>query len=355
MTAGTWSLEKDRLSYWLRQLRKERELIGPLRQGGGDIAFQTVEMLHEIATECPSSLPSPKEFLFPQYEPMLFLPEGAPRGRGPEDLSEEKRRVVFGVRSCDISALKLLDGFFLKGFEDPYYRKRRENTLFISLVCRDPDPACFCVGLGTGPYLKGGFDIQMTDIGRKYLIQAGGAEGLKAVLAAGAFLRRPSKADHEDAEEVYLSSKARFKKRISLDGVRRMILSGKIKDDFWQGVARRCFECGGCVYECPLCTCFTVTDRKSEEGVERARMWDSCLFKGFTRMAGGVLPEEERFLRTKRWFYHKLLYCPETLGAFGCVGCGRCAVTCPGNIDMASLAVRLEGLAIDGGGKYEEA
>lgn len=349
-----WILDKNHLSYWLRQLRKERELIGPLRNGGKDILFRSVDMIHEIALECPASLPSPKEFFSPQYEPMLrFCGSSstiAPDDKrdGITDLRDGTKRVLFGVRSCDISALRLLDRFYLERCEDPYYLQRRENTLFVSVVCNNPEPTCFCIGLGTGPYLERGFDIQLTDLGDRYFVQADSVEGLRTVRAMNFLFSKPKSIDYEDQYEVYLSSKARFQKRINLEGPRKMILSGKVKDDFWQQVTDRCFECGGCVYDCPLCTCFTVADREYSDGIERIRLWDTCLFKGFTRMAGGVLPNEKRVLRTKRWYYHKLIHYPEVLGGFGCVGCGRCTIACPGKIDMATIATRIKGLALHG-------
>lgn len=353
-----WILNKNHLSYWLRQLRKERELIGPLRVGGNDILFKTVDMIHDIVLDCPASMPSPKEFLFPQYEPMLrFSGSTQSYSRGPKkpdeitELSDKTKRVIFGVRSCDISALRILDRFYLGRFEDPYYLQRRKNTLLISVVCNDPAPTCFCIGLGTGPYLDKGFDIQLTDLGDRYFVQADSAEGLRTIRATSFLFHSPKKADNEDQYEVFLGSKARFRKRIDLEGPRQMILSEKVKDDFWQKVTDRCFECGGCVYDCPLCTCFTVTDRAYPDGVERIRIWDACLFKGFTRMAGDVLPNEKRILRTKRWFYHKLVDYPEVFGDFGCVGCGRCTITCPGKIDMATVATRIKGLAFNGEGE----
>ncbi|MDA8213751.1 MAG: 4Fe-4S dicluster domain-containing protein [Nitrospiraceae bacterium] len=356
---GEFILDRNHLSYWLRQMRKSRELIGPLMDGGKDIVFKSVDKIHELVLDCPASLPSPKEFLFPQYESMLrFTPLHLPLTKGGqggvslsekaiEDLSDKTKRVIFGVRSCDISALSLMDKFYIEGHKDPYYARRRENTLFISIVCNNPDPTCFCIGLGTGPYLEKGFDIQMTDLGDRYFVQIGSPEGAKTVKAMSFLFRRPQKTDYEDQYEVFLSSKARFHKRINLEGIRQMILEEKVKDDFWQWVAGRCFECGGCVYDCPLCTCFTVTDRTYSEGIERVRLWDTCMFKGFTRMAGGVLPNEKMVKRTKRWYYHKLIYYPESLGGFGCVGCGRCTITCPGKIDMASIAARLKGLVLN--------
>ncbi len=360
-----WILDKNHLSYWLRQLRKERELIGPLRGRDRDILFRTVEQIHEILLDAPASVPSQKELLFPQYEGMLKLDftspsapvgtaeeRGVPRGariRGDEavtDFADERKRVIFGVRSCDISAVRLLDRFFLGGLKDPYYEARRRRTLFISLVCNSPDPTCFCIGLGTGPYLEEGFDIQLTDLGDRYFIQAGSDEGKRAVRGFTFLFRRPQKNDYDDQYEVFLSSKARFHKRITLENPSRMILAGRWKDDFWEEISGRCFECGGCVYSCPLCTCFTVTDRTYTDGIERIRLWDTCLFKGFTRMAGGIVPNERKMLRVKRWYYHKLVHYPEVFDEFGCVGCGRCSTACPAKIDMATVATGIKGLAL---------
>jgi len=331
---GQWVLEKSHLSYWLRQMRKEAELIGPLRERG-DIVFKGIDNLHEIALDCPALIPSPKEFLFPQMELMM---ETTPEGQeGIIERRDASRRIIFGVRSCDVSAVGLLDKFYLNGLKDPYYEARRKNTLFISIACNTPDDTCFCSGLGTGPFLTEGFDIQLYDLGDRYLVQGGSPSARKWIGRFSFLMTRPGKADLEDQYEVELSSQARFKKRVSLESARKFIREGRVDDAFWRSVTERCFECGGCVYECPVCTCFTVLDRAGQKGTERYRLWDTCLFKGFTRMAGNVLPARDRLLRTKRWFYHKLLHSPETLGAFGCVGCGRCAVTCPGRIDMASV------------------
>lgn len=347
----SWILNKNYLSYWLRQLRKDRELIAPLRERG-DIVFKSIDKIHEIALDSSALIPSIKEFLFPQFEPML-------KKTGDEiiGLRSKAKRVIFGVRSCDISALSLLDRFYLSAIPEPYYEIRRKNTVFISIVCNLPDSTCFCGSIGTGPYLKGDFDIQLYDLQDRYLIQAGSRQGQELCSKYSFLMRKPEKSDLDDQYEIELSSKAMFQKQVNLEVARKLIKEGVIDDEFWKGVTERCFECGGCVYECPLCTCFTIIERRymSVRGrgsslgeppefgsIERLRLWDTCLFKGFTSMAGGILPNEKRFLRTKRWFYHKLIHYPDTIGGFGCVGCGRCTLTCPARIDMANVVGRME-------------
>ncbi len=352
-------LDKNYLSYWLRQLRKSMELIGPMKGFDGDFVFKTVERIHEISLDCGTAAPLPKEFVFPQVEGMFDY-----SGEKIKDLQNNKTRVIFGTKPCDISAINLICRFYgsrtqssydrsrpNKKFEDSYFVSRRRNTVFISIGCNNPDTTCFCNGLGTGPFLESGFDVQLTDLGDRYFVQIGSSAGETISLPFRHLFEKARKQDYDDQYEVVLSAQTRFEKRINLEETRQKILAGKVNDSFWMWVANRCFECGGCVYECPVCTCFNIVERpQNQDKGKRFRIWDTCFFKGFTRMAGGNIPAEEKSMRTKRWWFHKLLYYPEQFNKFGCVGCGRCTITCPGRIDIATISqkikVRLNGQRI---------
>jgi len=75
-----------------------------------------------------------------------------------------KKRIIFGIRPCDVNTLSMLDKVY---FDDPYYMKGRENTILISMACNDPRPDCFCLSLGTGPHSSNA-DITLTDLGDRY-------------------------------------------------------------------------------------------------------------------------------------------------------------------------------------------
>ncbi len=338
-------LDKNYLSFWLRQIRKKMSLIAPMRAGNSessrtdmDVVFKKVENIHDIVLDYPASIPSPKELLFPQKQDMFRFSEDLI-----DTLRDDTKRLIFGVRSCDLSAIALLDRFFGENYFDDYYMSKRKNTIFISIVCNNPDPTCFCLGLGTGPFLKSNFDIQLTDLGDRYMVETDSKKGVDLIKDHYYLFSKPKKSDYEDQYEIILSSQSMFEKRINLENARQKILSQRISDSFWEWVAKRCFECGGCVYECPLCTCFNVLDwvESGSKGI-RFRIWDACMFKGFTKMACNVWPAEKKGMRIKQWYFHKLIYYPDQFGRFGCVGCGRCTITCPGRIDMATIAYKLD-------------
>src|SRR4030065_1060401 len=117
-------LDKNYLSYWLRQLRKEMELIGPMKSFYGDFVFKTVGQIHEISLDCPSSMPLPKEFVLPQVEEMFEY-----SGTKIKDSRNTAKKLIFGVRPCDISAINLIDRFY-SGKTELSYDLKRPNRKF---------------------------------------------------------------------------------------------------------------------------------------------------------------------------------------------------------------------------------
>ena len=119
----------------------------------------------------------------------------------------------------------------------------------------------------------------------------------------------------------------------------RYVSQGNILEKTWEEIGNRCLECGGCTYVCPACTCFTVSDRQTGPNeIERVRIWDSCALGGFTRMAGGFNPRRAVHDRRNRRFFRKLAhYFIQRELSMACVGCGRCAAVCHGDVGMPSV------------------
>jgi len=85
-----------------------------------------------------------------------------------------------------------------------------------------------------------------------------------------------------------------------------------------------------------------MVDQKRVDGFERLRMWDSCLLMSFARVAGGANPRKLLAQRMRNRFDKKFNFFQDTIGRFGCTGCGRCIEACPGKIDIREVLSKLE-------------
>ena len=94
--------------------------------------------------------------------------------------------------------------------------------------------------------------------------------------------------------------------------------------------------CGACNMVCPTCHCFTILDKANVGKTEgkRVRIWDSCHYEKFAKMAGGFDIRPEKVSRLKHRLYDKFYYPFITYGEGFCVGCGRCIRHCQSEIDI---------------------
>ena len=321
------------------------EVLAPFCGRGRDTYFDTVtdENRDQIQIHLPNPYYPPKRFVLPHIERLMK----AERSNGDlriEPTYEAPKRAIFGIRSCDVAGVYHLDRFFLgREYSDIYYEKRRRNLLLINMVCTDPErdigKECFCMCADTGPAARDHFDLQLMDLGDEFLAVAGTPAG-EALLGNSIFkkggeehvVRR--RAILENLRTHFESSNTSW-----FSAAVRYVSQGKVTEKTWEELGQRCLECGGCTYVCPACTCFTVSDRQiSPSEVERVRTWDSCALGGFTRMAGGFNPRRAVHDRRNRRFFRKLAhYFIQRELSMACVGCGRCAAVCHGDIGMPTV------------------
>ena len=105
----------------------------------------------------------------------------------------------------------------------------------------------------------------------------------------------------------------------------------------WAELSRACIGCGTCTFVCPTCQCYDIRDFNTNDGVQRYRCWDSCMYSDFTRMAHGN-PRKTQVERFRQRFMHKLVYFPANNdGVYSCVGCGRCVAKCPISMNIVKV------------------
>ncbi len=324
-------MEKARLDEFIEALKPFGEIIAPTCNG-----IETQYLPIEDASELDlSKIPfeSPKEYIFPMTETILEV-----EGDDIKSDVESDRRVLFGVRPCDVAAFQCMTRFFEDYIEgekirDSYFMNKMVNTTIVAYNCTEPKEHCFCVAVGTGPAAERGYDIAITSLGDYYLVERGNSRGGEII----------SEMSLPEASSEHVARKE--------EAIERCIDAMKVDFNVYEieGVIDRnidavidrlgdkCIICGGCSFSCPTCTCFNVTDVVDEGVVRRERFWDSCLLGGFTWLAG-VGPERDTVAsRMKQRIMHKLSYTKEQYGMYSCTGCGRCSRACPSYIFMEDV------------------
>jgi sulfhydrogenase subunit beta (sulfur reductase) len=334
-------IARGELGAWLDGLAARERLIAPV-EVEGVVLYRTVKSSAEIAPlQGNASRPvlSVKEVFFPPTERLLLIGKAIGPGdgtRGQIRLREtlpEGEQIVFGVRPCDARGMRALDAAFLHTQPaDPYYARRRENTVLIGLTCPEMGPSCFCRSVGGAPDDPSDVDLMLTETDKGYGVQTVTEKG--RALLAGVEVR----------EVEGTVPRSGLNEPIPIPDI--LAWPPHFQDEFWQHSSERCLSCRICAYVCPTCRCFAVRDEalpsaEGEEGFERIRCWDSCAGDAYRRIAGGHNPRSEKGQRLRNRYFCKFYYYPQQYGPVACTGCGRCIESCPVNIDITEILAHL--------------
>ena len=106
-----------------------------------------------------------KKYLFPSRLP-LFQAQRRQGGVSFQPIADTAPPfALIGVRACELAALEVQDRTLRDGpYADPVYTSRRQNLFIVAVNCTESDAACFCASLGTGPGVKTGFDLALTEL-----------------------------------------------------------------------------------------------------------------------------------------------------------------------------------------------
>jgi sulfhydrogenase subunit beta (sulfur reductase) len=326
-------LRKESLPAALTRLAEQFVVAGPVSEEG-NVLFAPLGG-REAHLPFANTRNAPKNTLFPHTEALVrFL--RTPRGVEVVGEGDEVRETVVLVRPCDARSFLFLDRVFdQEQWKDPYYRARREHTTVVSLACaKPPYAACFCTSVGGEPVTGEGADVLITDLGEGLLAEFLTEKGEKL---AACFAGEPAReTEVARKEEVRASARTAIRSNVPAAEV-KPILEANFEHPFWDGLHKSCLACGTCTYLCPTCHCFDISDEATDERGVRIRNWDSCMYPLFTKETSGHNPRSSQKERWRQRAMHKFRYIPANFGLVGCVGCGRCVLNCPVNLDIRKI------------------
>lgn len=278
----------------------------------------------------PQSL---KPFTFAPREPLLQIERTKEGFAARQMIPQAEKVAVIGARACDLAGLAIQDRIFLKdAYCDPYYATRRQGLFVIAVNCTRTLSTCFCASMETGPRAKTGFDLALTEVDDRLLIEAGSEAG-RHVLEDISLSSASEELVGEATKRIDACARSQVRR---LDHSRLpQALYDAHEHPRWDDVAGRCLACTNCTMVCPTCFCHAVeeTPDLDHQQTARARLWDSC----FTQEHGYIHGKNIRPTikdRYRMWLTHKLASWIDQFGMSGCVGCGRCITWCPVGIDL---------------------
>jgi len=331
------------LGAWLAELSQRSRVFAPVYEGEA-ILFRPFDPNREIITDYAATSP-PKDVLFPRSETLLdftFAKDRDDPGRVKVEVRENlsgESTVVFGGRPCDARGFTMFDRIYLnEKSRDIYYAKRRENTFFITMACRNIEDTCFCHWMSSSPCDPAGSDLLAIPVRDGLFIKAVSAKGGQ-LLSSTLMTDGADKMD--EAEAFCQGATASLGKAPDLSGAPDMIMKTFQDMAFWEGVSAKCLSCGACTYLCPSCYCFTIDDENEGTHGKRIRSWDNCMSARFTMEASGHNPRPTKAHRMKNRVSHKFSYYPLIHdGTISCCGCGRCIKSCPVGIDIRDIVLK---------------
>ncbi len=278
-----------------------------------------------------------KKFLYPQR---LKLWDAEKNGKGFNINTPQTpipKYAFLGVRACELKAIFIQDKVFNNGmFADNYYNKVRDNIFIIAVNCTQSASTCFCVSMKTGPKVKHGYDIALTEVINKdehyFVLEEGSVKGTE--LSAKIEAPNAGEKQLKAADSAVLNAELNMKRTMNTAGIKELLYNNH-DHTIWSEIASRCLACANCTMVCPTCFCSNMEDTTDLtcDHAERWRRWDSCFSLDYSKVAGGSFRTSTK-ARYRQWMTHKLASWIDQFGTSGCVGCGRCISWCPVGIDI---------------------
>jgi len=261
--------------------------------------------------------------------------------------ADDKPFAIVGVKACDLKGFKIQDFVFKDhDYQDAFYIKNREQNLIIGADCTCAIDTCFCLALGIKPHPQEDFDINLSQVKGGFVVEAGSEKGRALLKRYGELFEeareQQGREKDEQRDRVIREVQSNIEKyAVPHQDLYKGIVERNYEGAVWTDEVKTCVECGACTLICPTCHCFLLYDQMDKDQMVRMRVWDSCMFKGYAKVAGGANPRPKLFKRLRNRFEKKFDFFPKVADVYACTGCGRCVSACPAKIDIRKVLKRL--------------
>ncbi len=323
---------------WLDSLARKTELFAPtvvqdrvhwrrVTPGSGLDPAVLAAALRRIRAAEPV-----KGFFFSPREQVATFPDKL-------DPPVPGRRVLFGLKGCDLLPLLVHEQMFLTGeFADPFYAERLKSTVLVAADCPEPEDSCFCSLVGRRPFADDGADATVAVLEDVLVVQPLTPRGEE--LLSGTDAKPATQSQLAERQRQRESAVKRLDQVNSqpwpAEPAQRLARRGS-DEAFWKKHASTCVECYGCLMACPTCYCYLLYDKAAADGVDRTKVWDACYIAAYQRVGGGANPRVDFLKRFANRFQCKFQHFKNKHGFYACSGCGRCLRTCMGKIDLRKV------------------
>ena len=337
------------------QLKESRELWGPVARAAPEYTpptryfYERVESADELALDFTYCVYGPKPVLAPARD-VLFRFERS-NGHFVTAPGENARpRALVGVHPCDLHAIRTLDAAFSRDVVDDLYAARRERLFIVGIDCPKPcTDGVFCADLETNT-AREGFDVMLVPLdgggepNARYGVLWGTPAGRVWIERASTLSRKVKKAERTEFGDYGVRKRTAFPPELDLSREAIHELAGQsYRAPVWEAEAKRCYSCGSCNLVCPTCYCFDIQDANDlpVDTGQRVRLWDACMLRDFTVVAGGHNFRDKAAQRLRHRILRKMAWIEDRTAAPGCVGCGRCERACTARISIADIMKQL--------------
>jgi sulfhydrogenase subunit beta (sulfur reductase) len=100
-----------------------------------------------------------------------------------EPVNDPAPRLAFvGVRACELAALRIQERAMRAGpAGDHDHAARRDASLVVAVECAQAMSTCFCTSMGTGPEVRDGADVVLSELDEGFVVTIGSEAGAAIV------------------------------------------------------------------------------------------------------------------------------------------------------------------------------